>query len=110
MSCSWRKTTTPVRRGRIFCYHSLIRTRVFMGEQSLCPGDTPEEVVRLVVHLPQPSLTTQRLTRSRTTLLGSLSSLMPTNLMCRTWCVSVHSRNSKFATSSGFTQTHPFIF
>ena len=30
--------------------------------------------------------------------------------MCRTWFVSGHSRNSKFATSSGLTQMHSFIF
>ena len=39
-----------------------------------------------------------------------LSSLTHTNLMCRTWFVSVHSRNSKLATRLGFTHTPSFIF
>src|SRR5580692_4319287 len=46
---------------------------------------------------------------SRTTFRGFLSVLRPTYLMWRTWFVSVHARNSKFATRTGFTQTHSLI-
>ena len=30
---AWRKTSTPVKRGRIFCYHSPTHTRAFMGKK-----------------------------------------------------------------------------
>ena len=47
---------------------------------------------------------------SRPSARGFLSVLRPTNLICRTRFESVHSRNSKFATSSGRTQVDSRVF
>src|SRR5690348_7610238 len=48
----------------------------------------------------------EKLLYSRMTCRGFLSSRRRTNLMWRTWLLSVHSRNSKFPTSFGRTQMH----
>lgn len=51
--------------------------------------------------------------RSRYSLVTSvafLSSRSPTNFECRKWLSLVHSRYSIYATSTGFSHTHSFIF
>ena len=43
-------------------------------------------------------------------LRGGLSSRSATNLVCRRWFSPVHSRNSTWATSTGFSHRQSFIF
>src|SRR5204863_6909060 len=47
---------------------------------------------------------------SRTTSFAFLSSRRPTNLECLKWLSPVHSRNSNWPTSTGFSHWHSAIF